>query len=276
MQSLAEVKNYLSDVVDILIVSYVIYHLLKLMRGTRAVQLLKGITVLLVIWLISNEFELKTLEFFIENFFSVGLIAVIVIFQPELRRALEQLGRGYFFGRSSQVEDQIATKIVSEVTKAVVQLAKQKIGALIVIEKDTGLSDYIETGTVLEARLSAELLKNIFIPKAPLHDGAVIIREESVMAAGCYLPLSENPYISKDLGTRHRAGIGLSEVTDAVVVIASEETGQISLAYQGELERNLSEDELVSRLYELLKPPEKFSTVFWMRKEKEEGKEKDE
>jgi diadenylate cyclase len=133
MQSLAEVKNYLSDVVDILIVSYVIYHLLKLMRGTRAVQLLKGITVLLVIWLISNEFELKTLEFFIENFFSVGLIAVIVIFQPELRRALEQLGRGYFFGRSSQVEDQIATKIVSEVTKAVVQLAKQKIGALIVI-----------------------------------------------------------------------------------------------------------------------------------------------
>jgi diadenylate cyclase len=276
MQSLAEVKNYLSDVVDILIVSYVIYHLLKLMRGTRAVQLLKGITVLLVIWLISNEFELKTLEFFIENFFSVGLIAVIVIFQPELRRALEQLGRGYFFGRSSQVEDQIATKIVSEVTKAVVQLAKQKIGALIVIEKDTGLSDYIETGTVLEARLSAELLKNIFIPKAPLHDGAVIIREESVMAAGCYLPLSENPYISKDLGTRHRAGIGLSEVTDSVVVIASEETGQISLAYQGELERNLSEDELVSRLYELLKPPEKFSTVFWMRKEKEEGKEKDE
>jgi diadenylate cyclase len=276
MQSLAEVKNYLSDVVDILIVSYVIYHLLKLMRGTRAVQLLKGITVLLVIWLISNEFELKTLEFFIENFFSVGLIAVIVIFQPELRRALEQLGRGYFLGRSSQVEDQIATKIVSEVTKAVVQLAKQKIGALIVIEKDTGLSDYIETGTVLEARLSAELLKNIFIPKAPLHDGAVIIREESVMAAGCYLPLSENPYISKDLGTRHRAGIGLSEVTDAVVVIASEETGQISLAYQGELERNLSEDELVSRLYELLKPPEKFSTVFWMRKEKEEGKEKDE
>ncbi|MGA8942537.1 MAG: diadenylate cyclase CdaA [Thermoactinomyces sp.] len=274
MQSLAEIKEYLSDVVDILIVSYVIYHLLKLLRGTRAVQLLKGITVLLVIWVISNEFELRTLEFLIENFFSVGLIAVIVIFQPELRRALEQLGRGYFFSRSSQVEDQIATKIVGEVTKAVSQMARQKVGALIVIEKDTGLSDYIETGTVLEARLSAELLKNIFIPKAPLHDGAVIIRKEQLMAAGCYLPLSENPYISRELGTRHRAGIGLSEISDAVVVIVSEETGQISVAYQGDLERNLSEEELVSKLYELLKPPEKFSSVFWVRKEKE-GKPKD-
>ncbi len=275
MQSLAEIKEYLSDVVDILIVSYVIYHLLKLLRGTRAVQLLKGITVLLVIWVISNEFELRTLEFLIENFFSVGLIAVIVIFQPELRRALEQLGRGYFFSRSSQVEDQIATKIVGEVTKAASQMASQKVGALIVIEKDTGLSDYIETGTVLEARLSAELLKNIFIPKAPLHDGAVIIRKEQLMAAGCYLPLSENPYISKELGTRHRAGIGLSEISDAVVVIVSEETGKISVAFQGELQRNLTEEELVSKLYELLKPPEKFSSVFWVRKEKE-GKSKDE
>ncbi|MBA4603377.1 diadenylate cyclase CdaA [Thermoactinomyces mirandus] len=274
MQSLAEIKEYLSDVVDILIVSYVIYHLLKLLRGTRAVQLLKGITVLLVIWVISNEFELRTLEFLIENFFSVGLIAVIVIFQPELRRALEQLGRGYFIGRSSQVEDQIATKIVGEVTKAASQMARQRVGALIVIEKDTGLSDYIETGTILEAKLSAELLKNIFIPKAPLHDGAVIIRKERLMAAGCYLPLSENPYISKDLGTRHRAGIGLSEISDAVVVIVSEETGQISVAFQGELQRNLSEEQLVSTLYELLKPPEKFSSVFWVRKEKE-GKPKD-
>lgn len=274
MQSLAEIKEYLSDVVDILIVSYVIYHLLKLLRGTRAVQLLKGITVLLVIWVISNEFELRALEFLIENFFSVGLIAVIVIFQPELRRALEQLGRGYFFSRSSQVEDQIATKIVGEVTKAASQMAKQRVGALIVIEKDTGLSDYIETGTILEARLSAELLKNIFIPKAPLHDGAVIIRKEQLMAAGCYLPLSENPYISRELGTRHRAGIGLSEISDAVVVIVSEETGQISVAFQGELQRNLSEEELVSKLYELLKPPEKFSSVFWVRKEKE-GKPKD-
>lgn len=274
MQSLAEIKEYLSDVVDILIVSYVIYHLLKLLRGTRAVQLLKGITVLLVIWVISNEFELRALEFLIENFFSVGLIAVIVIFQPELRRALEQLGRGYFFSRSSQVEDQIATKIVGEVTKAASQMAKQRVGALIVIEKDTGLSDYIETGTVLEARLSAELLKNIFIPKAPLHDGAVIIRKEQLMAAGCYLPLSENPYISRELGTRHRAGIGLSEISDAVVVIVSEETGQISVAVQGELQRNLTEEELVSKLYELLKPPEKFSSAFWVRKEKE-GNPKD-
>jgi diadenylate cyclase len=159
--------------------------------------------------------------------------------------------------------------MVSDVVKAVEQLVRQKVGALIVIERQTGLSDYIETGTLLEAKLSPELLQNIFLPNGPLHDGAVIIRREQIMAAGCYLPLSESPYISKELGTRHRAGIGLSEVSDAVVVIISEETGQISLSLHGNLERNLNEETLVTRLIEELKPSEKFSPVFWMRKEKE-------
>lgn len=275
MQLLEGLTRYLNDIVDILIVSYIIYKLLILLRGTRAVQLLKGITVLVAIWLISNFFQLSTLQWLIENFFSVGVIAVIIIFQPELRRALEQLGRGGFFGRSRQVKDQLAAKVVGEVTKAVSQLAARRIGALIVIERETGLSDYIETGTVLEAKLSSELLKNIFLPNAPLHDGAVIIRNGQLMAAGCYLPLSENPFISRELGTRHRAGIGLSEISDAVTVIVSEETGKISLAIQGNLERGLSDEDLVSRLYEELKPPEKNVNPFWILREKE-GKKSDE
>ncbi|MFC7441651.1 diadenylate cyclase CdaA [Laceyella putida] len=263
------VTSYLNDVVDILIVSYIIYHLLTLLKGTRAVQLLKGISVLLLIWLISNLFHLATLQWLIENLFSVGVITVIIIFQPELRRALEQLGRGGIFGRTGQVEDKMAAMVVGEVSRAVSFFSKRKIGALIAIERQTGLSDYIETGTVLEAKLSSELLKNIFFPNTPLHDGAVIIRNDRIMAAGCYLPLSENPFISKDLGTRHRAGIGLSEISDAVMVMVSEETGQISLALSGQLERNISEEQLASRLYEELKSPEK-SPVFWLRKDKED------
>ncbi|SEN38171.1 diadenylate cyclase CdaA [Lihuaxuella thermophila] len=280
MQSLDGITSYVNDIVDILIVSYIIYQLLILLRGTRAVQLLKGITVLIAIWLISNVFHLSTLQWLIENLFSVGVIAVIIIFQPELRRALEQLGRGGFFGRNRQAEDQIAAKMVGEVTKAAIHFAKKRIGALIVIERQTGLSDYIETGVVLEAKLSSELLKNIFLPNGPLHDGAVIVRNEQIMAAGCYLPLSENPFISKELGTRHRAGIGMSELSDAVVLIVSEETGQISLAIQGNLERGLNEETLVSRLYQELKPPEKNIHSFKFYKEKfyreKEGKQSDE
>lgn len=262
------VTSYLNDVVDILIVSYIIYHLLTLLKGTRAVQLLKGISILLLIWMMSNVFHLRTLQWLIENLFSVGVITVIIIFQPELRRALEQLGRRGIFGLGNQFEDKMAAKLVVEVSRAATNLSKRKIGALIAIERQTGLSDFIETGTVLEAKLSSELLKNIFFPNTPLHDGAVIIRNDRIMAAGCYLPLSENPFISKELGTRHRAGIGLSEVSDAVMVIVSEETGQISLALSGVLERNISEERLVTRLYEELKTPEKSS--FWLRKEKEE------
>jgi diadenylate cyclase len=275
MRSLDGTLGYLSDIVDILIVSYIIYHLLKLLRGTRAVQLLKGITVLVVIWMISHVFHLSTLQWLIENLFSVGVIAVIIIFQPELRRALEQLGRGGFFGRSRQAEDQIAARVVAEVVKAVTHFSRNRIGALIVIERQTGLSDYAETGTELEAKLSSELLINIFLPNSPLHDGAVIIRDAQIMSAGCYLPLTENPFVSKELGTRHRAGIGLSEISDAVALIVSEETGQVSLAIQGILERNLTEEILVSRLYEELKPPEKTGTAFfriWWEKERERNK----
>lgn len=266
--------EYLNDAIDIAIVSYIIYRLLKLLRGTRAVQLLQGIGVVIVFWLFSRIFELQTVGWLIEKILSVGAIAIIIIFQPELRRALEQIGRGGFFAKNRQIKDQQASQVVGEIAKTVTYLSKRKIGALIVLERQTGLSDYIETGIYLDANLSSELLRNIFLPNTPLHDGAVIIRNQKIMAAGCYLPLSENPFISKELGTRHRAGIGMSEISDAVIVMVSEETGIISLAIHGKLERGLKEEGVISRLYQELKPADKKTNSFWNRySSKEEVKE---
>ncbi|PTX58927.1 diadenylate cyclase [Melghirimyces profundicolus] len=270
MRLLDGITQYVNDIVDILIVSYIIYKLLMLVKGTRAVQLLKGISVVLLVWVLSNFFELSTLQWLTETLFSWGIIVIIIIFQPELRRALEQLGRGRFFNRSAREDEQMITKAVGEMVKAVAYLTKRRIGALIVVERQTGLSDYVESGIELDAHLGSELLSNIFTPNAPLHDGAVVVRHDRVVAAGCYLPLSENPFISKELGTRHRAGMGISEVTDAVAIIVSEETGRISLAVQGQLERGLSDEELISRLYKELKPPGKESP-FWHRKGEADG-----
>ncbi|MBD1373554.1 TIGR00159 family protein [Hazenella sp. IB182357] len=265
MEFLLSLRGYFNDAIDILIVSYIIYQVLVLLRGTRGVQLLQGMTVLVLIWILSNVFDLKTLGWMIEKVFSVGIIAIMIIFQPELRRALERLGRGGLLGRSRQVEEQLTTQVVGELTKAVTDLAASRTGALIVIERVTGLNDYMETGVKLEATLSSELIQNIFFPNSPLHDGAVIIRNKQMMAAGCYLPLTENPFISKALGTRHRAGIGISENSDALVIIVSEETGLISIALKGKIERGLSEKQLVSRLYEELKPSakKKASATMW-------------
>lgn len=246
------------DIVDILIVSYVIYKLILLVRGTRAIQLMKGILVVVITWVISIWFQLSTLQWMMNQTFTFGVLGVIIIFQPELRRALEQLGRGKLFSsRSSSEEDQDVNKRISEVIRAANYLAKRKIGALIVFEKETGLTDYVESGIAIESKISGELLINIFIPNTPLHDGAVIIRQGQLMAAGCYLPLSENPFISKELGTRHRAAIGMSEVSDAMCVIVSEETGQISLTMNGHIVRDIKEESLISKLFEELKPKTK-------------------
>lgn len=264
---LQEIQGYFNDFVDVVIVSYIIYQLLVLLRGTRAVQLLRGIIIVLITWLFSYFLHLNTLKWMIENLLSVGLIAIIIIFQPELRRALEKLGRGSFFNMTRQVKDQMIIEVANEITKATVQLAKERLGALIVIERQTGLSDFIQSGNSLKANLSAELLHNIFLTNGPLHDGAVIIRNDQIMAAGCYLPLSESPFISKELGTRHRAGIGMSEVSDAFIIIVSEETGLISICLHGQLERGLTEEDLYARLYEELKPDEKKPLFFRMRKE---------
>ncbi|MBS5913717.1 MAG: diadenylate cyclase CdaA [Paenibacillus macerans] len=246
-------QDTIKDVIDILIVTYIIYQLILLVRGTRAVQLLKGILVLVVIWAVSTWFDLYTLKWLMNQMFTFGVLAIFIIFQPELRRALEQLGRGKLFGRSSADEEQFG-KEIGEIIKAVNYLSRRKIGALIVFERDTGLNEYTESGIPMQSLISSQLLINIFIPNTPLHDGAVIIQGHKISAAACYLPLSENPFISKELGTRHRAAIGISEVGDAVSIVVSEETGQISLAINGQVVRDINEESLISKLYEELGP----------------------
>ncbi|MDQ1910832.1 diadenylate cyclase CdaA [Paenibacillus sp. GD4] len=252
MDWLTEIR--ITDIIDIIIVSYVIYKMILLVRGTRAIQLLKGILVVVVTWALSSWFKLNTLQWMMNQMFTFGLVGVFIIFQPELRRALEQLGRGTLFSRTTVEEDQEINRRINEVLKAVNYMSRRKIGALMVFERETGLTDYIESGISIESHISSELLINIFIPNTPLHDGAVIMRKHQLMAAGCYLPLSENPFISKELGTRHRAAIGMSEVSDALCVIVSEETGQVSLALNGHILRDVKEDTLLAKLFEELKP----------------------
>jgi diadenylate cyclase len=239
----SDISRYLSSIVDVALVWYVIYKLINLIKGTKAVQLLKGIIVILLVRVVSEFLGLRTLSWIMQQAINYGFLAIIIIFQPELRRALEQLGRGRFFSRSGTSDDDEREKTIDAIAKATDYMAKRRIGALISIERETGMSDYIETGIRLNSNISSELLINIFIPNTPLHDGAVIIQKSNVSAAACYLPLSESPFISKELGTRHRAALGISEVTDSVTVVVSEETGGISLTKNGELHRDLKMDE---------------------------------
>ena len=197
---------------------------------------------ILIVRLISQIFHFQTLGWMTEQVMLWGFLAIIIIFQPELRRALEQLGRGKFFSRSGTSEEETHEKVVESIIKAVDYMAKRRIGALISVERETGMGDYVETGIAIDSKMSAELLINIFIPNTPLHDGAVILQKDRVAAAACYLPLSESPFISKELGTRHRAAIGISEVTDSITVVVSEETGGVSLTKNGKLHRELNKD----------------------------------
>ncbi|HWO76949.1 MAG TPA: diadenylate cyclase CdaA [Bacillus sp. (in: firmicutes)] len=234
--------DYLTNFIDVLLVWYVIYKLITVIRGTKAVQLLKGIFVIVIVQSFSRLFGFTTLSWMMEQALTWGFLAVIIIFQPELRRALEQLGRGRLFSKSYVQEEEEQMHVVESIVKAVAYMAKRRIGALISVERETGLSDYIETGISLESHVTSELLINIFIPNTPLHDGAVVIQKNRVAAAACYLPLSESPYISKELGTRHRAALGISEVTDSITVVVSEETGSVSITKNGELHRDLTMD----------------------------------
>ncbi|MEW9105534.1 diadenylate cyclase CdaA [Paenibacillus sp.] len=265
-------KDTIKNIIDILIVSYVIYKLLVLIRGTRAVQLLKGIFILVVTWAISTWFDLYTLKWLMNQMFTFGVLAIVIIFQPELRRALEQLGRGKMFGGRAVVQEDETARVISELIKAVNYMSRRKIGALIVFERVTGLNEYTESGIAMDSRISSELLINLFIPNTPLHDGAVIIQGSQIAAAACYLPLTENPFISKELGTRHRAAIGISEVCDAISVVVSEETGQVSLAINGQVVRDIKEESLISKLFDELKPKAKKELrLFWKRKGEHHG-----
>ena len=252
------------DILDVVIISYIFYRLILLIRGTRAEQLVKGLIVLLVALLVSNILGLRTINWLLQGLMTMSLVAIPIIFQPELRRALEQLGRGRLFQRSHDFEDEDLRKVLEELLKAIPVMVKKKIGALIVLERETGLKDIIETGIRIDGVMTAELLINIFMPRSPLHDGAVIIRGKSVAAAGCYLPFTENPNLSKELGTRHRAGIGITEISDAVVIIISEETGVISLAHNSKLTRYLDEKTLRSTLlnfYSSARKKKKISSI---------------
>ncbi|WAA12448.1 diadenylate cyclase CdaA [Fervidibacillus halotolerans] len=265
--------DYISSIVDILVVWYFIYKIFMIVRGTKAVQLINGIFIILILRGISDILGLKTLGWLMEQVIDWGFLAIIIIFQPELRRALEQLGRGKIFTRSKQKEAEILEEMIGAIVKASEYMAKRRIGALISIAKETGLNDYIETGITMNAKVTSELLINTFIPNTPLHDGALIIQNNEIKAAACYLPLSENPFISKELGTRHRAALGISEVTDSITVVISEETGAISVAKNGELHHDLTLEELERMLKAgLVKKEETPTTInFWSKWVKKNG-----
>lgn len=268
------VKNQLTgigivDIIDIVIVAFLFYWVFKFVRDRRAGKLLVGVVFLAVLLLISDLLEMRALNFILTNLFSVGLVAVVIVFQPELRTALEKVGvesLKNFKGRLDSDEVADIRFAIGEISVAAESLSQSKTGALVVFERTTKLGEYIRTGTTVDARVSSFLIGNIFFNKAPLHDGAVIIRKGRVHAAGCFLPLSSNTEIVKDLGTRHRAAIGMSENSDAVVLVVSEETGVISIAVDGELKRGFTRKSLESYLVSILLPEEKHITERVKRK----------
>ncbi|HJE96497.1 diadenylate cyclase CdaA [Ligilactobacillus acidipiscis] len=245
----------LTDLLDILVVWFVFYKLLMLIRGTKAVQLFKGVVIIILIKVLSAWLGLHTVSWIMDQIINWGVIGAIVVFQPEIRRGLEHLGRGSLFGASRrQNEDE--KKLVAALDKAIQYMSKRRIGALISIQMNTGLEDYIETGIDLDAEVTGELLINIFIPNTPLHDGAVIIRNNKIAVAAAYLPLSESNLIPKELGTRHRAAVGISEVTDALTIVVSEETGGVTITKNSELIRDLSQEDYLKFLKNELIPKE--------------------
>ena len=240
----------ITDIIDIAIIAFGTYKLFSLLKNTRAEQVMKGFIFVLIFASISDILKLNTVSWLMNQFLTVALIFIIVVFQPELRSALERIGRGRsFFIQNSYNKDE---KSIDELVSAMSSLSRQKIGALVVLEKKVGLDDIIESGTRLGADISSELLINIFIPNTPLHDGAVIIRKDLIVAAACYLPLTNNNSLSKELGTRHRAAIGISEKSDCIVVVVSEETGTISLVENGQINRYFDEESLTNRLKQAL------------------------
>ncbi|HIW54868.1 MAG TPA: diadenylate cyclase CdaA [Candidatus Ruthenibacterium merdigallinarum] len=263
------------DILDILVVAFIIYEAIRLVRQTRTAQLAKGILVLMAAWLAAMLLELRTLEWIINGIMSFGLVALVVVFQPELRRALEQVGRANIMGiqlfrskkPSSDLRAAWQTAAVA-VCDAAERLSETSTGALIVLERQTNLSEIIKTGTLINSDVTPELLETIFYVGTPLHDGAVVIRDGRVEAAGCFLPLSDNLEIGKDMGTRHRAALGMSENSDAVVVVVSEETGIISLAKNGVLIRRLDRQNLFTMLEGDVVPPEAEpkKQPFWRKK----------
>ncbi len=271
-----------TDIVEIAIISFLIYHILVWVKTTKAWSLLKGVVVIAVFLLIAAAFEMNTILWIAENVVGIAATAIIVILQPELRKALEELGRKNIisslipFDSGKQETGLFSDRTVNEIAKACVEMGKVKTGALIVMERAQSLAEYERTGIDIDGIVSSQLLINIFEHNTPLHDGAVIVRGNRVTSATCYLPLSDNMALSKDLGTRHRAGVGISEATDSLTVIVSEETGKISVALEGQLERNLDGEALKERLHRIQdkQQPEEKKGKRWKGRKKN-GKETD-
>ncbi|MGX4598182.1 MULTISPECIES: diadenylate cyclase CdaA [Clostridia] len=246
----------INDIVDILIVAYLFYKIFMFIKDTRAEQVFKGILLLLVATQLSDTFKLHTLYWILVNALDFGVIAALIIFQPELRAGLEHIGRAKFniFGKNgTNTPEETLNKTIEEIVEALYSLSRQKIGALIIMERQTKIGEIINTGTSIDGEVSRQLLINIFIPNTPLHDGAVVIRGSQVKAAACFLPLTESKDLSKDLGTRHRAAVGVSEVSDCISLVVSEETGDVSIAKAGKLYRNISKDRMTNILRSNLK-----------------------
>ncbi|KEH96802.1 diadenylate cyclase CdaA [Clostridium massiliodielmoense] len=240
------------SVLDIIVVSYIFYKFYMLMNETRAEQLLKGILFIILLIPISSLLHLTTLNWILNKTLTIGVLSLIIIFQPEIRKALEHIGRSAFTDKHILEDKEKMDEVVTQIVNAVENLSKSRTGALIVFEQTTGLGDVISTGTKLDSIVSSALLENIFVVNTPLHDGASIIRNDRIAAAGCFLPLTNNTEINKQLGTRHRAAIGISEVSDALVIIVSEETGVISLAVNGNLTRYYTKDRLKDILIKII------------------------
>ena len=244
------------DVVDIIIVTVILYWLIKLLARTRAVRVLIGVGIILILSRVFVALNLQTASWLMNTMLSAGAVIIVILFQPEIRRALEALGRGkiFTFATKSQMEVKNAEHIIEEISRAMLSMSKQKVGAILVFERKTGLGDVMDSGTMLDADISSELIENIFYPNTPLHDGAMILRNDRIVAAGCFLPLSDNKQVAQELGTRHRASLGVSEVSDAYVLVVSEEKGIISFAYDGVLRRDIDAKALKEILSELYLP----------------------
>ncbi len=277
------IENYLSklyipsmrwsDVAEILIITFLMYYILLWVKNTRAWALLKGVLVIAVFVLVAVIFNMNTILWIVSNLFSIAAIAIVVVLQPELRKAIEELGRKNFFSSiitfdaSKSDSDSFSDRTINEIVKASVEMGKVKTGALIVIQNEQPLNEYERTGIDVDAIVSSQLLINIFEHNTPLHDGAVIVKNNRITAATCYLPLSDNMELSKALGTRHRAGVGISEVTDSMTVIVSEETGKISVAYGGKLDSSLDAEHLRGTLKSIQnKPIEEKKRKLWKGK----------
>jgi len=244
----------ISDIIEILIISFLVYHIMVWIKNTRAWSLLRGVIIIMAFILVAAVFEMNTIIWIVKNVFSIAIIAIIIVLQPELRRALEELGRKNFVSSILKIDPSksesgnFSDKTIKEITRACIEMGKVKTGALIVVKQDDALTEYKQTGIEVDGLVTSQLLINIFEKNTPLHDGAVIIEGDRVASATCYLPLSDNLRLSKDLGTRHRAAVGMSESTDSMIIIVSEETGAISVAYKGVLSRWLNAEQLELKL----------------------------